>query len=542
VSSSSSRLSLGGSPPIDPALQFDVINFDHRIGDEQVTTQVWDAASASQPHANGRRSMSDAPAETDVTSFSFATQTTASVWVGDSGEADPYLCRRYRNWVDDVCLISKITYRRIPVETNGQSEQPIVFMEHDDSLNDKGEPRLDQAAIDAAREEVMEMIPEEMGVRLVGLFFKFVYPYFPVLSRTQMLSSGDLPAALRQLPLSLLAALYATSLPFLLYDDILATTISHSPPSVSRLYRISWMAITQEIHTPRLGTLQACLLLLQRAPTNRYVMDTPFQWSLVAWTTSLSNLLGMCKSCVNWSGMSAWERRLRTRLWWATYVMDKWCTLGAGMPSYIREEDYDVPLPTLSPATKEGDVSPSPSGDGDDPLGLRRVPSHFYHLVHLTTIVSDIALSYYSIKGASQTANNLTLSLDLAKPLRTRLRNWKEAFTQSMSANLPDTNGAESSNKMNISTDSLDGNASLGLAYIVAAMTLYRALLRAIENQSPTWSDVNDAGRVAILAGAKECSREAVEFVEDLTRGDVGVWDAFWHSCMFFCFTSLRPN
>jgi hypothetical protein len=111
-----------------------------------------------------------------------------------------------------------------------------------------------------------------------------------------------------------------------------------------------------------------------------------------------------------------------------------------------------------------------------------------------------------------------------------------------MSAHLPETNGAGSGNKMNISTDSLDGNASLGLAYIVTAMTLYRALLRAIENQSPMWSDVNDAGRVAILAGAKECSKEAVEFVEELTRGDVGVWDAFWHSCMFLCITPMRHD
>jgi hypothetical protein len=106
-----------------------------------------------------------------------------------------------------------------------------------------------------------------------------------------------------------------------------------------------------------------------------------------------------------------------------------------------------------------------------------------------------------------------------------------------MAANIPEQNGPEPGNKRNISMDSLDGNTSLGLAYIVTAMTLYRALLRAIENQSPAWNDVNDAGRVAILAGAKECSKEAVEFVEDLSRGDVGVWDAFWHSCTSFLCT-----
>jgi hypothetical protein len=64
-------------------------------------------------------------------------------------------------------------------------------------------------------------------------------------------------------------------------------------------------------------------------------------------------------------------------------------------------------------------------------------------------------------------------------------------------------------------------------------MTLYRALLRAMENTAEDFhTDANYAGRIAVLAGAKECAKEAVEFAEDLrNRGSAGVWDAFWHSC-----------
>ncbi len=351
------------------------------------------------------------------------------------------------------------------------------------------------------------------------------------------------------MPLSLVAAVYATALPFFLYDDVLATTIIHCPPSASRLYRISWLAITQEIHKPRLATFQACLLLLQRAPNNRYVMDTPFQWSLVGWTVSLAYVLGLNKSCSGWNSLPRWERRLRGRLWWAIYVMDKWAFLGAGMPSHMKIDDTDVLPPNLS---VDG-LSDMEYGDKDS-HNLLSVPPHFYHLVCLTTIVSDIVDAYYSVQATSRTANNFSLSLELAKPLRTRLRDWKQSFTASMSSSSTSPNSINSPQmnnntdkghimtSANITNETLNGNASLGFAYIVAAMTLYRALLRAVENHNAA-GDEDDgvdnalfsAGRTAVLAGAKECGKEAVDFVEDLMtgrRGDdiAGVWDAFWHS------------
>jgi hypothetical protein len=86
----------------------------------------------------------------------------------------------------------------------------------------------------------------------------------------------------------------------------------------------------------------------------------------------------------------------------------------------------------------------------------------------------------------------------------------------------------------------LSGNSSLSLAYIVATMTLFRALLRPLGNLS----DVEDADRgvisskIAVRAGAKECAKEAVEFVEILGRGAL---DAFWHSCMSYPSYPIPP-
>lgn len=493
----------------------------------------------------------------DSKGFSFALNPTKSaVWVGDSGEADPWLCRRFQYGMNEECILSRITYQRIVPDPNiprrqsineDYEEPPLIFMLPDDALAEKGEPKVEERVLEDARKEITELIPDDVGVRMVKLFFRFVYPYFPVLSREHMLI-GDTRTILKSLPLSLLAAIYATVLPFMLYDDYLATAVIHSAPSAIQLYRVCWMAINQEMHSPRLATLQACLLILQRSPTNRFIMDTPWRWSCTAWTVSLVNILGICKSCSGWTGLPAWERRLRGRLFWATYVMDKWSLLGAGMPSHISDDNFDVPEPTIDPSSLTNHAKDS-HPTAQEPKDLLQTPAHFYHLVHLTVILSDILKAFYTIRATSQTAKNLALSLERAKPLRARLKIWKEASTAAIAANILSGRTRNDSHSPEATTHStlklqedddgetLDGNASLRLAYIVTAMTLYRPLLRAIENTTDWAAAENDdtlqaAGRTAILAGAKECAKEAVEFAEDLrSRGAAGVWDAFWHSC-----------
>ncbi|KAF2741223.1 hypothetical protein EJ04DRAFT_480426 [Polyplosphaeria fusca] len=510
-------------------------NGHHRMKSSHVELEDWGVfpnGSASHQKLSPTSQHVNAKHSSKPKGFSFALNPTKSaVWVGDTGEADPWLCRRYHyGEKSDDCVLSRITYQRIRPEQNAPrrdgvnesyEEPPLIFMLPDDQLAEKSEPRVEEGTIEETRKEITDLIPDHVGERMLKLFFRFIYPYFPILSREQMLS-GDIQAGIRALPLSLLAAIYATTLPFMLYDDYLATAVVHSAPSAVRLYRIAWMGINQEIHTPRLSTLQACLLILQRAPTNRYLMDTPWRWSCTAWTVSLANIMGLCKSSPGLVGLPAWERRLRGRLWWAVYVMDKWSLLGAGMPSHINDDNFDVPEPTLDMriVSDYSDSGPSSSA-GQEHTDLLAVPTHFYHLVQLTVILSDIVKAFYSVRATSQTATNLDLALERAKPLRSRLKDWKEESSVAI---------AQSDDE---STELLDGNASLRLAYIIAVMTLYRALLRAIENTPiSTASEHNaTAGRAAILAGTKECAKEAVEFAEDLrSRGATGVWDAFWHS------------
>jgi hypothetical protein len=211
------------------------------------------------------------------------------------------------------------------------------------SLHDKYEPRVDDEALRKSRAELEDIYSEEAGVRLVKLYFRYVYPYFPILSRSETLfSEPGISTRIKAFSLSLRAVLYAPGLPFMVYDDVLSTTLDLTVPSPHVPYQICWLAITHEIYTPHLSTLQSCLLLLQRVRDDRYVMDSPFDWSLLAWTVSLAHTPGLSTDCSTWQGIPAWEKRLRRRLWWATYVMDKWSFMSVGLSTHIKNEDFDV--------------------------------------------------------------------------------------------------------------------------------------------------------------------------------------------------------
>jgi hypothetical protein len=212
---------------------------------------------------------------------------------------------------------------------------------------------------------------------------------------------------------------------------------------------------------------------------------------------------------------------LRKRLWYGVFIMDKWASLGAGMPSHIRIDDFDV-LPLTDADLEPPSFEPT-SNTIPGFLEPEADTNHFRLLSELTMILSDIMDSYYSLRATQRTSKDFTLSLDIARPLRSRLKIWNDSLPPALALRQPERADARGMAR-------LSGNPSLSLAYIVATMTLYRALLRPLENL--TSIEEEDHGivgsRLAVRKGAKECAREVVEFVENLGRGAL---DAFWHSC-----------
>lgn len=385
------------------------------------------------------------------------------------------------------------------------------------SLYRSYEPRVEGSVLESMRKE-LDGITIEVGVRLVKLFFKYIYPYFPILSRSRMMSDNShVEEILLTLPLSLKEAVYASSLSFMIYDDYLSAMLDVDLPSAQNLYRISWIAITHEIHTPHLSTLQSCLLLLQRDNVSRYVQGSPFQWSLVAWTVSLAQTLGLSTDCSTWRGLPLWEKRLRRRLWWASYVLDKWILLFSGLASHIRHDDFDVLPLTAADFATDPDETNMPRGALDI---TQHQSSHFYHLVELTRILSRINDTFFTVRSSKETASNILLTFELAKPIRSQLHSWRESFERFSTLQ----------QNFSASRGQLDGNISLGLAYPVVTMLLFRDLMRPLETSKGSAEDMilRESSRDSIRVGAEACCVEIVNCIELIQPS---AWNAFWHKC-----------
>ncbi|KAF9880820.1 hypothetical protein CkaCkLH20_01862 [Colletotrichum karsti] len=411
--------------------------------------------------------------------------------IGLSGESDPYLLQHYRFDESDECAFQQLRIRNMGVDDG----VPVQFMVQHNSLASRAQPGdfgLNESDI---KNEVASMVSDDVGKRLLNLFWRYVQPYFPIVSVENTMS--ELNGEPSSLPTCLMAAMYGHTLPFCVFDDKLCVDV-YTPPSADHLFKLAWMAALSQYHTPSLATVQTMLLLIQRRPTNKHVADTPFKWVMLADTVALAQCLGLNLDPMDWS-IPQWEKRLRRRLGWAVYVQDRWLSLNFGRSSHIQDCDWDV-----SPLTT------SDFGDASALSDQPPVSYHFLHLASLTEIVSKIQQNMFSVKATRVLTKSLEASFEVARPLRLELAEWLKDHPDVVEQPSPI-----------LSNDSLDGNGSLRLAYITAKVAVFRALLRPKSTEAPP------EARAALRAGAMAVAREMYDFLARLGPHHL---EAFWHS------------
>lgn len=173
-------------------------------------------------------------------------------------------------------------------------------------------------------------------------FLRFVFPIMPVISRSQLRRSL-LGSNQSEMPVHLLAAIYASSFPFHIHDPCLCVSGAYKTPPIDALWKIVYGSILRELHTPNLAVLQSSILYLQRFPQKGLaaVGDSAFVWSFFGASVNLAHTLGLQLDCRRW-GIPCWEKRIRRRLWWIVYVEDKWRSLLAGRPPLIQSMEWDT--------------------------------------------------------------------------------------------------------------------------------------------------------------------------------------------------------
>ncbi|KAL5417220.1 hypothetical protein PMIN04_007864 [Paraphaeosphaeria minitans] len=101
------------------------------------------------------------------------------------------------------------------------------------------------------------------------------------------------------------------------------------------------ISLRHELEAPNLFKLQACLLLLHPRPPDIDSVETPSTWILAAQATACAQMIGLHRDPTEWN-IAAWEKSLRRKLWWATYMADCWSAVCHGNPSHIHDTSFDT--------------------------------------------------------------------------------------------------------------------------------------------------------------------------------------------------------
>jgi hypothetical protein len=98
------------------------------------------------------------------------------------------------------------------------------------------------------------------------------------------------------------------------------------------------------------------------------------------------------------------------------YIQDKWSALGLGRPSYLNDDNCNVPLPTIAdlPSSTYENI-PFPDS------GIYQ----FVGMAKLTTILSDVLSTFYSLKATDRLKQLSPASLyDLQGQFQHRLQGF----------------------------------------------------------------------------------------------------------------------
>lgn len=359
-----------------------------------------------------------------------------------------------------------------------------IFLVHPDEATASESQRI--ADLDA-----IEATVHPLGRTLVDLYFRIVHPSFPILHKDVFISKHRLSH--RHFAPSLLAAVYLVALDWQLYDSSLAGREIQSIPNSAALEELAERTMAQDMRRPKLSTLEAGLLLLQRNP--RVVESVSHRKStsnrmFTAQMVSMAQDLGIHVDCSSWS-IPAWEIGLRRRLAWALYMQDRWGGCIHGRPFLIQDTDWDV-----QPCSDSDYPELQPTDDLtlEDQSTARIGWELFVRHIELAQILSDVTHTFYTASatrsGGTLDQMGVVAAVELAKPLVLRLREWHATLPSRLQLN-------------STSVRELCANGAMHLAHAAVEVALHRALVRIMTPDTPEslYKVVRSTARARVQAG-----------------------------------------
>ncbi|KAI9570337.1 fungal-specific transcription factor domain-containing protein [Boletus coccyginus] len=281
--------------------------------------------------------------------------------------------------------------------------------------------------------------PVQIQDRLLGLYFSYAHPIFPVIHKARFLreynewkqngnrsqpgSSGDSPSfspepsqtvsKLLLLSIFSVAARYLDERASEPTDRIWDTGCDYLTQARSVLAQVS--------HSCRASTCQALLLLGHR----EFGIGSMEQgWLYIGMAIRMALDLGLNRAADNWQFngrkmFSDEENQERKQIWWACCVADKYSSTYMGRPICIGENDFDTLLPDADEYEEDAHLSLelSPMSHRSSSTGF--IMRCFRVASSLSVIIGSIVSLVYPVKSSKRGSRRTVLS-----DLEVRLDQW----------------------------------------------------------------------------------------------------------------------
>ncbi|EXJ81591.1 hypothetical protein A1O1_07655 [Capronia coronata CBS 617.96] len=345
------------------------------------------------------------------------------------------------------------------------------------------------------------------GPNLVRLYFKYVHPVYCVVSKVRFLRAYKQDKL--SIPASLRGVIYGMAAVFWKRDPTLRAI--PRPFEQYELFHAAQASLERELEAPNLWKIQACLLMLHEKAAGNGTFETPRTWTLSAQALACAQMIGLHRDPSDWN-IAPWERSLRKKLWWATYVTDMWSSVSHGNPPHIYRASYTTTDLNMDDLRFDEDV-PDDLRDMVDATSATfdiSTAARFLELTKLTQILHkllDTAFTDHSYRTAVLDAEGQEAKL---LEIQSELESWQSLIPQCVT--------------MSYTADrySFRNNGPLHLAYFATQVLLFRALMTPASMAAK--NSPHSSLRRFFDAAIDQCS-DFLEFMNEITPDGLR---AFW--------------
>ncbi|KAH6668152.1 putative Zn(II)2Cys6 transcription factor [Plectosphaerella plurivora] len=435
----------------------------------QAPTPSAAAASSPAPSSSGPSSSMGAPPP--IRTLEDAPGRTSHS-MGPAAEQDALLLDSFRSVIMNGHEIDaefvQVFPGTSPSSHHGPARPPVHFC----FIVDEFFPHDDRVKNECS--DAIEALAAPHADALVRAYFRHVHPVLPVVSKGRFLRRYVDDR--RQMPASLRGAVYA--LACLFWDREPSLPGSRAPYNQHELADLALTSLQRELDSPNLDKMQASILLLHLKPNDVDSVEHPRTWTQTAQAVACAQMIGLHQDPDQWS-IPSWEKKLRKKLWWATFAADVWSSLCHGNPPHVYPSSFSTsPLTTDDMWFDEEVASDLQRFVDQDASAHLFIGARFVEHVKMAVLARDVLATAFEVPqtNTSSSAYRPHRDLDHLYNLRTNLKRWQSMVPHCLGMP-PAPQHQLLPSPVGLPPASSSNNAPLHLSYYATQTLVYRALM-----------------------------------------------------------------